>query len=253
MAERIDGVYEEAVASRLLPGVSVIAGDRDDGLLSLDQDVGDLIPRMGKHGIITGFENGSAKLAPKSVPVTLRMLLSHTSGQEYDWMNPVLGQWRAGRNEEPFSGPTVNNKCSIPLVFTPGTSFAYGAGYDWAGKVVEIATKTTLEEFMRARIWAPLGIEQDFSFFPQNKKGMKARMAEFSTLGEKGQPPAVDFLSYDMLGGTTDCIGGGGIYTSAKGYYTFLSALLRWDLGFLTLHPSTNFFGLSWMRGASRR
>ncbi|KAI0601369.1 beta-lactamase/transpeptidase-like protein [Biscogniauxia sp. FL1348] len=276
MAQKVDTLYEEAVASGLLPGVSVIAGDRDgnilysksfgrsslregtnspftadticaiasmtklvtavavlqcveDGALSLDQDVSGLIPGMGKHGVITGFENGSAQLAPKSAPVTLRMLLSHTSGQEYDWMNPLLEQWRASRNEQPFSGPTVDDKCSIPLVFTPGTSFGYGAGYDWAGKAVEVATKSTLEEFMRARIWAPLGVEDDFSFFPHTKAGMKERMAEFSTLNEKGEPPAVDFSSYDMLSGTADCLGGGGIYTSANGYYTLLSALLRRD------------------------
>ncbi|GAW10789.1 hypothetical protein ANO14919_001240 [Xylariales sp. No.14919] len=274
MNQKVDQIYEEAVASGLLPGISVIAGDHDgnvlysksfgkstlregvdspfttdticaiasmtklmtavavlqcveDGILSLDQDVRDKIPGMGKHGVITGFEDGVAKLTPHSVPITIRMLLSHTSGQEYDWVNPLLLQWRASRNEAVFSGPTVDDKCSIPLVFTPGTGFAYGAGYDWAGKVIEVVTRKTLGEFMRERIWAPLGIEKDASFFPHAEEDMRDRVAEFSTLNDKGEPPAVDFSSYDMMNGTADCLGGGGLYISANGYYTFLSAVFR--------------------------
>ncbi|KAI0538971.1 beta-lactamase/transpeptidase-like protein [Xylaria digitata] len=280
MTHKLDQIYENAITSGLLPGVSVIVGDYDgnvlyskfcgksslregndssfradticaiasmtklmtavsvlqcveDGVLNLDQDIRHLIPGMGKYGIITSFEDGNAKLEQNSVSVTLRMLLSHTSGQEYDWMNPLLLQWRASRNEEPFSGPTVDHKCSIPLVFTPGEGFAYGAGYDWAGKAIEVATKSTLGDFMRARIWAPLGIEKDASFFPHAEGSMRDRIAEFSTLDDKGEPPAVDFSSYDMMNGATDCFGGGGLYISPEAYYTFVSALFRRDTNLL--------------------
>lgn len=206
-----------------------------DGLLDLDKDIRHMIHGMGKHGIITGFnDNETANVMPTSGAVTLRMLLSHTSGQEYDWMNPMLLQWRSSRGEQPFSGPTVDDKCSIPLVFEPGSSFAYGAGYDWAGKVVEVATKGSLEDFMCVRIWTPLGIEKDTSFFPRTRDSLRGRMADFSTLDASGQPPAVDFSSYDMLSGTIECLGGGGIHTSTQGYYTFLSAVFRRDTRLLS-------------------
>lgn len=126
----------------------------EQGKLDLDRDVRPLVPEMGKYGVITGFddEKNVATFVADSTPISLRMLLTHTSGHEYDWLNPLLGKWRASRNEIPWSGPLLTDKSAIPMVFTPGTGFAYGGGSDWAGRMVEIATGVTLEEFMRLHI-----------------------------------------------------------------------------------------------------
>ncbi|KXX75742.1 Acyltransferase LovD [Madurella mycetomatis] len=278
MAGKIDDVYEDAIASGMLPGVSVIAGDKDgnilyskslgraslkvgrtdaftesticaiasmsklmtsvavlqaveQGKLELDRDVRPMLPEMGKYGIITAFvdEGSTATFEPDATPITLRMLLSHTSGHEYDWFNPLLAKWRSSRGEVPWSGPTVEDKSALPLVFRPGTDFAYGAGHDWAGKAIEVATGASLEEFMRRHIWAPLGIQDDVSFFPKTKSGMRDRMADMSTLSETGEPPAVDAPTFDILFGGTDCLGGGGIFASAAAYYAFLSAVFSRD------------------------
>ncbi|KAI1496125.1 beta-lactamase/transpeptidase-like protein [Biscogniauxia marginata] len=279
MTHEIDQVYAQAVASGLLPGASLSAGDKDgksfytksfgkaslkdganlpftesticaiasmtklmtsvavlqcveDGTLDLDADMKPLLPEIGKHGIITGFddEKNTALLEPDSTLITPRMLLSHTTGHEYDWLNPLLGKWRASRNEQPWTGPTVEHKSVLPLVFKPGTGFAYGAGHDWAGKLVEVVTKSNLESFMLARIWTPLGIEDDASFYPKTKESMKGRIADISSLNEKGEPPAVDVsATFDILFGGTDCLGGGGLFMSTKAYHTFLTAVLRRD------------------------
>ncbi|KAI0534765.1 beta-lactamase/transpeptidase-like protein [Xylaria digitata] len=255
--------YEEAVASGLLPGASLVAGNIsgeitfsrsfgkaslkegvsrqftdstvcavasmsklltsvavlqcvEDGLLDLDKDTRTLFPKIEMYGIITGFgdDNNTPILKPDSTPITLRMLLSHTTGHEYDWLNPLLGKWRASRGEEPWTGATVEHKSVLPLLFSPGTDFAYGAGHDWAGKAVEVVTGTTLDDFMRARIWEPLGIAED---------------TNMSTLNDKGEPPAVDAPAFDILFGGTDCLGGAGIFTSPKAFGIFLSALARRD------------------------
>ena len=206
------------------------------GKLSLDQDVGPLLPEMGKFGIIRGFddETNSAILEPCETPITLRMLVSQTSGHEYNWFNPYLGKWRSSRNEEPWTGPTVADKSALPLVFTPGSGFAYGAGFDWAGKAVEVATGMTLDQFMREHIWVPLGIEAEVSFWPEAHPKMKDRMADISSLDDKGGPPAVDLPDFDILFGVKECLGGGGIFASQQGFYTFLSAIFRRDPKLMT-------------------
>ena len=203
----------------------------EDGKLDLDSDVKPLLPDIGKYGIITGFdeEANSAVLLDSSITITLRMLLCHTSGHEYDWFNPLLGKWRASRNEQLWTGPTVEHKSALPLVFAPGTDFAYGAGHDWAGKLVEVVTGGTFNSFMRARIWAPLRIDDNASFYAQTHEGMRHRLADLSTLNDKGEPPASDADAFDLLFGGTDCLGGAGVCASADAYYTFLSALLRRD------------------------
>lgn len=209
----------------------------EDGLLDLDKDTRTMFPKIGTHGIITDFndENNAAVLRPDSTPITLRMLLSHTSGHEYDWLSPLLGKWRASRGEGPWTGPTVEHKSVLPLLFPPGTSFAYGAGHDWAGKAVEVATGTALENFMRARIWEPLGIAEDTSFYPKTKEGMEDRMADISTLNDKGEPPAVHVPDFDILFGGTDCLGGAGVFTTTKAYGIFLSAVICRDAKLLKL------------------
>ncbi|KAK4222686.1 beta-lactamase/transpeptidase-like protein [Podospora fimiseda] len=283
-AERIDKIYEDAVASGLIPGVSVIAGDRDgnilyrkslgvsslkegrnsppfnedtvcaiasmsklmtsvavlraveEGKLDLDADIRPAHPEMGQHGIITGFneETKEGIFEPDSTPITVRMLLSHTSGHEYDWLSQFLGQWRAARGEIPWSGPRVEDKSALPLIFKPGTKWAYGGGHDWAGKVVEVATGETLENFMRTRFWEPLGIQNDITFYPKENPSIKERLADFATLNEKGEPPATDFSQFDILFGGKDCLGGGGLFSSSRAYFQFLGAVFRRDPKLLT-------------------
>lgn len=208
----------------------------EDGLLDLDADVKPLLPQIGKYGVISSFDDTTnpADLTPFSGEegkITTRMLLSHTSGHEYDWFSPLLAQWRASRGEQPWTGPTVEDKSVLPLVFAPGEGFAYGAGHDWAGKLVEVVNGgKTLEEFMRERIWRLLGIpDQDVGFLPVKDESLGKRMATLSSLDEQGNGPAFDLPGFDLLFGGEECLGGGGGYCTAEGYYTFLSAVLRQD------------------------
>ncbi|KAI1126081.1 beta-lactamase/transpeptidase-like protein [Nemania abortiva] len=148
---------------------------------------------MGTHGIITGFDDENN---------TPNASLPHASGHEYDWLSPLLGKWRASRGEGPWTGPTVEHKSVIPLVFSP-------------------------EDFMRAHIWEPLGIAEDTSFYPKTKEGMKDRMADISTLNDKGEPLAVDAADFDILLGSTGCLGGASVFATPKAYGIVLSAVAR--------------------------
>jgi len=208
------------------------------GKLDLDDDVRPKFPSMGQHGIITGFddEKNEATFEPldPNAKITTRMLLCHTSGHEYDWLNPHLGKWRASWNEVAWSGPTVEAKSAIPLTSQPGTKWAYGGGNDWAGKVIELAMGgQSLEEFMREHIWVPLGIDKDVSFLARTNPEMKGRVADIVAANETGQGPALVDAGdeFDMLfgGDEKECFGGAGIVVSTEAYFTFLSAVFRRD------------------------
>ncbi|KAK4216419.1 beta-lactamase/transpeptidase-like protein [Rhypophila decipiens] len=294
-AEKIDKLYETAIADLLLPGVSLIAGDKNGnilysksfgkasqrpgrqdepftaestiaaiasmsklmtavavlkgvelGKLDLDVNMRPVLPGMGQRGILTGFDDqknvGVIQSLAADTPITLRMLLSCTSGIEYDFMNPDLEKWRASRNEIPWSGPTVEDKSAGLLTSVPGTRFAYSGGADWAGKAIETVFSTTLEDFMHRHIWKPLGIENHVAFWPEKRPDMKDRIATFSTLTELGEPPVKDEPDFDIRFGGTDCLGSGGIFSTAKAYYTFLSALFRRDERLLTESSYTELF-----------
>ncbi|KAF1837271.1 beta-lactamase/transpeptidase-like protein [Decorospora gaudefroyi] len=202
----------------------------EDGLITLDEDVSSHLPSIGKYGIMTGFDDDKNEVitVPNATPITLRMLLSHTNGHESDWFNPMLMKWRASRGETSFCGPTVEEKSTLPLLYEPGTSFRYGAGSDWAGKLIEKVSGKTLDTFMNERIWTPLGIK-DMTFYPKRRADMTDRTARFSTLKEDGSGPATDMGGFDVTFGATDCLGGAGAFASASAFVTFLQAVLRRD------------------------
>jgi CubicO group peptidase (beta-lactamase class C family) len=182
--------------------------------------------QVGKFGIITGFddETKEAEFERASKEITLRILVTHTSGYTYDWFYPTLLRWRASRNEIHWAGERVEQKATIPLIFAPGTAFAYGVGMDWTGKAVECVTNSTLEEYMRQYIWDPLDMT-DITFHPLQREDMQGRIADLSSLGPEGKGPAVLESEMDILGGATEPFGGGGAFASTEAFFTFLHAV----------------------------
>ncbi|ORY19496.1 beta-lactamase/transpeptidase-like protein [Clohesyomyces aquaticus] len=203
----------------------------DAGLLDLDKPVSDF-----------DDDRNEAITVTNTTPITLRMLLSHTSGHEYDWFEPLLGKWRISRGELPWTGLNVEQKLTLPLVFQPGTAWAYGAGADWAGKMIERATGKTLEVFMAEKIWSPLRIT-DITFLPKGLADLTDRMATISALNDAGEGLAVDAPHFDILMGGTECISDGGAFASPEAYFTFLQAVFRCDSRLLKEESWRNFSG----------
>ncbi|KAG9198367.1 hypothetical protein G6514_010211 [Epicoccum nigrum] len=202
----------------------------EQGKLSLDRPVYDLIPELQPFNILTSFDSaGAPVLIPHKQPITLRRLLTHTSGLSYDGMHPSLLAWCASQGRAPTTGSTLLSRFSAPLVFEPGSSWMYGAGVDYAGLLVERATGLTLEDYMRDHLWAPLGIA-DMTFNLGRRPDLKARMAEMS-----GREPETGKLgvseerqSYLDADGSeiADCCGGQGVFASPEEYFKVLRAVL---------------------------
>jgi CubicO group peptidase (beta-lactamase class C family) len=211
-----------------LPTIVAVLQCVEKNLLDLDAPVTHILPEVGKFGIITDFddETKEAEFEKPGAEITLRMLVTHTSGYTYDCFHPTLLRWRASRNEIPWAGEGVEQKAIIPLVFAPGTAFAYGVGVDWTGKAVERVTNSTLEEYMRQYIWGPLDIT-DITFHPLQREDMQGRVANLSSLGPEGKGPAVLESEMDILGGAMEPFGGGGAFASTEAFFTFLHAVLQ--------------------------
>jgi CubicO group peptidase (beta-lactamase class C family) len=129
------------------------------GKLTLDGDLAPLLPELGQVQVLDGFDGaGAPRLRPPKRAVTLRHLLTHTSGYVYDMWNADMVRYMAIK-ETPGVISCRNVALTVPLAADPGERWEYGIGIDWAGKAVEAASGQKLGDYMQELIFGPLGMD----------------------------------------------------------------------------------------------
>ncbi|KXX77969.1 Acyltransferase LovD [Madurella mycetomatis] len=207
-------------------------------LITLDSDVAPHLPALAAQPVISGFDaaTGSPILTPRSKPILLRHLLSHSSGAGYVFLTPTLNEYFAATKKpmpipsSPSSPGTVEARFDYPLVFEPGTSWAYGSGIDWAGRVVEVLTGTDLDTYLQAHVLDKVGVPPGgITFYPgrypstalARLAGMAERDAETGKLRPSEMNP--------NLSSGRAAFGGEGAYASLEEYMKVLYSILLDD------------------------
>ena len=162
--------------------------------------------------------------------ITLRMLLTHTSGAMYNFFSPDLMRWSAKYNPpQPGVRRSVEEAFKYPLGFQPGTSWMYRVGLDWAGRIVEHVKGSTLGEFAQRRIFDPLGIT-DAQFNPVTREDLRARMVDLNPDDPDGVGSAFGGGgANDQNRRSKGDFGGHGLFMTAEGYAAVLRSLLTND------------------------
>ena len=122
----------------------------------------------------------------------------------------------------------------FPLVFEPGSAWAYGVGPDWAGLMVErVNGGMSLEDYMKANIWEPLGI-RDMTFHLEKREDLRKRMPDMSIRDPEGSGRAIHKEGKTWDDPIDAAFGGAGAYSSAAEYMKILCTLLVDDGKVLT-------------------
>src|SRR6202035_3467103 len=131
----------------------------EQGRLRLDQTAGDILPQLASPKVLEGFDaDGKPRLRPARRPLTVRHLLTHTSGYTYaNWSEALTRYERV--TGLPDIATLRNDAFNAPLEFDPGERWEYGIGMDWIGKLIEQVTDQSLEIYFRENIFQPLGIK----------------------------------------------------------------------------------------------
>lgn len=231
--QRLDDLLYLASATKLLATIAALQCV-DDGLLTLRGDLAGVAPElaMGTKQVLPEGADGDDALQPATRPITLEGLLTHTSGEAYDFMVPRLAAWRE-RNEPPFpEGETrpVEEAFAYPLAFQPGTAWMYGPGLDWAGRIVERVTGQTLGGFIHKRICEPLGIPTtDVQFFPVKGEDVRERMVDLNPEDPEGLGKAVLNGAGVLNQRSKGDFGGHGLFMTGEGFVKVLHSLLKND------------------------
>jgi CubicO group peptidase (beta-lactamase class C family) len=229
----------------------------EKGLINLDDDCGKFIPALANKDILVGFEGDESSTGTAFDPatnlfsfkyprkpilkkatkaITLRLLLSHSSGFQYDLMNPMIQEYLAYNGRTPQI-PDNMDHYDQPLVFEPGTSWAYGTGIDWAGRVVEAVTGQTLETYMQEHICAKVGMKHT-TFHPDTRTSLPPKME----MGLRLPDAPLSAGPAPIPSPVKDALGGVGLYSTAADYGLLLAGLLSTSHLLLSAKSLAEFF-----------
>jgi methyl acetate hydrolase len=217
----VNGDSMFGIASMTKPVTSVAAMQLvEKGKLKLDEPASTYLPELGKLDVLQGFDPKTGKpiLKPASKPVTLRTLLTHTSGFCYDtWFADML-RWEkvSGKN---FPLGTVAPL--TPLMFEPGSRWQYGTSADWSGRLVETVSGLTLEQYFQKNILEPLGMHDTSFLLPATKFDRLVAVSNRQPDGALKENPRTQPQPPKAFNG------GGGLYSTANDYVRFMQMILR--------------------------
>src|SRR4030095_6388919 len=185
----------------------------DEGKLKVDDEVGKYLPKYKDPQVISKFNDADAsyETRPAKRQITIRHLLTHTSGIGYGFSSPTLAK---------IMEKTKKTELDAPLLFDPGDNWAYGASTRVLGQVVEAISGQKLDVFLQARILGPLGMKDTSYLVPMDKYSrvvaVNARGSD-NKFTERPMPPTL----------TASVAGDGGLYSTASDYAQFLRMLLN--------------------------
>ncbi|MGN4073794.1 serine hydrolase domain-containing protein [Burkholderia gladioli] len=193
----------------------------EQGRLALDQPAAEILPQLKAPQVLEGFDAaGQPRLRPARRAITVRHLLTHTSGYTYSIWSEALGRYEQVTGM-PDIGYSLNGAFAAPLEFEPGERWQYGIGMDWVGKLVEAVTDQSLEVAFRERIFAPLGM-RDTGFLIGSAQ--KRRVA---TLHRRQADGSLTPEPFETNQRPEFFMGGGGLFSTPRDYLAFLQMLLN--------------------------
>ncbi|KAF2101039.1 beta-lactamase/transpeptidase-like protein [Rhizodiscina lignyota] len=212
-----DNVFSIASCTKLITSICALQCI-ERGLTTLDEPVSKYLPELDQLDIIGGTASALTFSKP-SKKVTLRQLLTHSSGLGYDALHPLIIAWRESRGEkinELLNKLPIPEGANNPLVYEPGQGWEYGVSLDWAGLLIARLNKTTLEEYMKENIFKPLGMTST-SFYLESNPDMKKRWVSVCNRTPDGRlaelpgtiyptPPVVEFGGHGLYSTPADFI-----------------------------------------------
>jgi CubicO group peptidase (beta-lactamase class C family) len=204
----------------------------EEGRLVLSDPVSKFVPEFKNPKVaVWSLPNDPAgaglRLVPAAREITIHDLLTHTSGLANGFTGPAGDYVR--RANLPSGGSLderVKRLATLPLNFQPGTQWEYSpsTGFDTLGRVVEILSGMTLDQFFKTRIFNPLGMKDTFFTVPPDRA---ADLAVAYTQGEKGLVRPQPARAASVESGGPYFSGAGGLTGSAADYLAFCQMLLN--------------------------
>ena len=235
--QKVDDIFRIASQSKAITSTAVMML-WEQGLFQLDDPISKYIPEFKDPKVLTAFNysDTSYSTKPAENQITIRHLLTHTSGLGYgvidgDERMKLIYQ-KAGVTDlfttEPITiEQSVKILAQLPLHHEPGEKFTYSEGLDVLGYFVEIMSGMPFDEYLRKHLFAPLQMNDTYFYLPDDRHD---RLVAVQTRkdGEWINYPVTFYdTDYPKKGAKTFFSGGAGLSSTAKDYATFLQMYLN--------------------------
>jgi CubicO group peptidase (beta-lactamase class C family) len=220
-----DALFWIASMTKPIAAVAILMLN-EEGRLRLNDPVSRFIPQYADLKVAvplpgaTAGSEGEFRTVPANRQITIRDLLTHTSGIVTGAGISAREAAKIARQPTDTLADRIPRLALVPLEFQPGTQWQYspGVGFDVLGRIVEVASGQTFDQFLRQRIFDPLGMKNTSFNVSEPQKLRLAMRYQRTPSGLQTQEPRA---------ATTYFSGAGGLVSSAEDYLQFAQMLLN--------------------------
>ncbi|GAB2847320.1 serine hydrolase domain-containing protein [Hymenobacter ruber] len=234
---RTDAIFRIASQTKALTSVGLMML-YDEGKFQLDAPIAKYLPAFANAQVLATFNPKDSTYTTVSAnsPVTIRQLFTHTSGISY----PVIGTREATAIYAKAGIPSgigtpsgtlatwMDALGKLPLMHQPGERFTYGLSVDVLGRLIEVLSGQSLDQYLHKRLFEPLGMQDTYFYLPADKQ---ARLVELYSENAAKQTVPMQPLGrmrpdYPKAKGTYFS-GGAGLSSTIDDYARFLQMMLN--------------------------
>lgn len=210
----------------------------EEGKFKLDDPISKYIPEFKNPQVLKSFTfaDTSYTTVPADKEITIRHLLTHTSGigygiidgdERFQMIYQKAGITDLFTTENITIGESVRKLARLPLHHNPGEAFTYSEGLDVLGYFIEVVSGMPFDEFLRTHIFDPLGMDDTWFYLPNSKADRLVTIQK--QVNEKWVNYPITFYDpdYPIKGAKSFFSGGAGLCSTAKDYATFLQMYLN--------------------------
>ncbi len=203
----------------------------EEGAFQLEDPVARYLPEFADPQVYLSGDGTTMQSVPAEGPITIRQLMTHTSGLTYGFFDPgPIGAAYRAMKVDFFPGPetieTVTRRAAkVLLCFEPGTRWTYSISTDVLGRLVEVLAGQSLGDVLRDRIFGPLGMtDTDFGVPPEHAGRFAAC---YEKAGQDGMTRTEDPVSSRFIGPQVLESGGGGLVSTVPDFLRFQEMMRR--------------------------
>jgi CubicO group peptidase (beta-lactamase class C family) len=232
-----DDIFRIASQSKAITATAVMML-WEEGRFQLDDPIAKFIPEFQDAGVLVNFNDADESWTTEPVrrPITIRHLLTHTSGIGYgviDGDERIRKIYRKAGiidlfTTEPVTiGENVRKLAKLPLHHHPGEKYTYSEGLDVLGYFIEIVSGQPFDVFLRDRLFRPLGMVDTGFYLPAEKAGRLVPVQKPENGRWVRYPVTFYDPDYPIAGARSFFSGGAGLCSTARDYATFLQMYLN--------------------------